>query len=217
MDFILIALYVISLTLLYIRMKTKERKFFLFGMLGIVITSLYIYITHLDEITVLFLLACVLSFIGDLLMARIFKITGYRLIDGAIFFGIAHILYILAFFGIGNLGIQLGYIISSVILAGVLFYFLGYNSKFNKMRNSFNYLYTLLITSLFMTILQFIQLGNISILAKISSISGIILFMISDGVISYNAFKNPVENANDIILPTYLLAQALLQLTPILV
>ena len=45
-----------------------------------------------------FLIAILLSFFGDMLMAEYIKITNFRTIDGVMMFGLAHIMYIISYF-----------------------------------------------------------------------------------------------------------------------
>ncbi|MGA0277402.1 MAG: lysoplasmalogenase family protein, partial [Candidatus Kariarchaeum pelagius] len=53
-------------------------------------------------------------------------------------------------------------------------------------------------------------------LMRFTSLFGILLFIISDSLLSYNEFINNFKNAKDWIAITYVLSQILLQITPLL-
>ncbi len=217
MEYLAIIFYFISIIILGYRLKTKEKKHFLISMSFVVIGSFITYIITPSLITILFLIACVLSFIGDLVMARVIRLTNNRIADGAIVFGTAHITYIYAFIRLGYGYLSPFYTISGILLAFIFYYIIGYNPSLKPIMKIVNYVYALLITMLLMSVISFNQLDNISIYIRLSSIMGIVLFMMSDGLIAYNEFKKKLDGVNEIIIPTYLFAQVLLQMVPVLI
>ena len=208
--------FVIAILLLILRMKTKEKKHFLISMGFILIGSLINYISYPGTILLFFLLAALSSFIGDLLMARVISITDNRTIDGGLVFGIAHILYITAFSSLRS-QTPSWWIYISIVLSLILYMIFGYNPKHSTPRKGFNYIYAALITYMATTVLTFAIYEGVTLLTATVALTGALFFMISDGVLTYNEFKKPVNNAKDIIAVTYIVAQVLLQLTPLVI
>jgi uncharacterized membrane protein YhhN len=165
----------------------------------------------------LFLLAIFFSFIGDLLMAKVIRITKHRIIDGAMIFGIAHMIYIYSFYRLKNKGFEWWLIVIDLVLVVFLYYKIGYNSKLHPAILISNFLYALVLISLLFANISFIITKNVPILVILTSLLGVILFLVSDGILAYNEFQKPIENAKDKIAVTYIFSQILLQLTPILI
>lgn len=221
MDVLLIPLilYAISLLFLGIRLKTGEKRYFLLAVLPILFASGYVSITESFSVLWIFFWAITFSFIGDLLMAQIIQLTQHRTVDGVMAFGIAHLIYIYGFYelNVGNFdNLDWWLILIGVLLAITLFYYLGYNEKFHIAVLVSNFIYSAIITTLFIFVLVFIMSPQLTAITVISALVGVILFMVSDGVLAYNEFQQKIPNAKNIIAVTYVLAQILLQITPIL-
>lgn len=212
-----IVFYFIAIIFLMIRMKSKLKRDFLISVFFILLGSLTSYIITPSTITLLFLLAIIFSFIGDLLMAKVIRITRHRIIDGAMVFGIAHMIYIYSFYKLKNSGFEWWLIMIDVVLVIVLYYKIGYNSKLHPAMLISNFLYAMVLVSLVFANISFILTRNVPILVILSSFFGVILFLASDGILAYNEFQKPIKDAKDKIAVTYIFSQILLQMTPLLI
>jgi hypothetical protein len=76
--------------------------------------------------------------------------------------------------------------------------------------------YALLLISLLIVILNLALTSNIPVLLMITAIPGIILFIASDVLIIVTEYKHIINNTQETIAITYILAQVLLQLTPLI-
>ena len=121
----------ISLLFLVFRLITGKKRDFLLSVLFIVLGSAVFAISNGFFVLYLFLIAIILSFLGDLLMAEWIRITQHRTIDGIFAFGLAHIAYIYAFntlnFGgfefVRNwilvlIGIVVGFLVYQIVVGG---------------------------------------------------------------------------------------------------
>lgn len=209
--------YVLSLLILVYRLKTKEKNHFLISVIFIVMGSFIAYINFKNSVSLIFFLAILLSFIGDLLMARKIKFSENRTIDGAIVFGLAHITYIYAFSLLKGSSFEIGLVLGGIIVSFVLYYFIGYEKELHDLYKIVNWVYALLITMTLVSVISFSITPQVPISAIIISLLGVILFMISDGVLAFNEFKKPIKNAKDIIAVTYIMAQIFLQTVLIII
>ena len=212
-----IIFFLVAIIFLYIRIKTKLKRYFLISVSFILIGSLISYIITPITITLIFLLAIIFSFIGDLLMAKVIRITKHRLIDGAMLFGIAHMIYIYSFYRLKNKGFEWWLIVIDIVIVIIFYYKIGFSSKLHPAMLISNFLYAIVLVSLLFANISFIITKNVPILVILSSFFGVILFLVSDGIIAYNEFQKPINNAKDKIAITYIISQILLQLTPILI
>ena len=177
------------------------------------LASLISFINDMSDIRLLFLLAICFSFIGDLFMAKIIKITKNRLINGIIGFGIAHIIYIIGFVKMQTVDQFIWWIPTLIVpLIIIMFYFVGYNKNASKILMLAVFCYTLIIGMVLSSVLYLI-FNPVPTLVIVFALVGVLLFMISDGVISYNEFKQEFHYASRIIPLTYVFAQIFLQLS----
>ncbi len=100
--------YLFSLIFLFIRLKTNKKRDFIISVFMILIGSILGRIEYEFSVLNYFLIAILLSFFGDMLMAEYIKITNFRTIDGVMMFGLAHIMYIISFyqFNIGGYNLE---------------------------------------------------------------------------------------------------------------
>ncbi|MFV2015423.1 MAG: lysoplasmalogenase family protein, partial [Candidatus Heimdallarchaeota archaeon] len=95
--------YLISLGILVVHLNNGKKNHFLLSVVFIVFGSInYNLLVVSDYKYVIFLFALLFSFLGDLFMANKIKIVESRIINGILGFGIAHILYIIAFYRLGE-------------------------------------------------------------------------------------------------------------------
>ncbi len=200
-----------------LRSKVKLKRDFLISVFFILMGSLATYIITPSTITLLFMLAIIFSFIGDLLMAKVIRITKHRIIDGAMVFGIAHMIYIYSFFKLKNTGFEWWLIVIDLILVIVFYLKIGYNRKLHPAILISNFLYALVLVSLMFANISFILTKNVPFLVGIVSFLGVLLFLASDGILAYNEFQAPIKNAKDKIAITYVFSQIFLQMTPLLI
>ncbi|MCY3412741.1 MAG: lysoplasmalogenase [Candidatus Heimdallarchaeota archaeon] len=211
MSFSYISFVLASVILLY-RMRSKQKKHFIYSMVFIVLASIIHLIESYSVINLVFTVAIVLSFIGDLFMAQWIRLTGKRTIDGAIAFGMAHITYMYGFFLIKGIVFEPWVYLLAILMALGFFPFFGYNRSLPRKMLIVNFCYTLLIVSLLPTMISSILTA--SPIQIIFSVLGVVFFMISDAILSYNEFKRELRHAKDKIAFTYFLAQLFLQLIP---
>jgi len=201
-------------------MITKEKRDFILSIFAITLGSGYAMITMQFSVLTYFFIAILLSLIGDLLMAEWIKITEHRTVDGAIFFGLAHLTYIFAFYRLNVGGFMLRQdwwmLVLGLTMIIVFFKLIADNNKLHTAIRVSNALYTIIIVTLFVMVLSFAITSRTPDPVKIISLGGIFLFMLSDSVLAYNEFQKPVAHAKEIIAITYIVAQVLLQLSPLL-
>lgn len=209
--------YLLAVGMLVTRVYSGEKKHFLISILFVLFASISSYIINPSTIQLLFLIAIINSFIGDLLMAKIIRLTENRTVDGAIFFGVAHITYVVAFTKLKGSSIEWWIILLSLLFAIFLFYLIGYNKKLKSIILIVNFIYAILISFLMAAAISFVITPEVPITLVVVSLLGVAFFMLSDGILAYNEFKNPIKNAKTLIAVTYILAQILLQSIPIIV
>lgn len=208
--------YLLAVGMLVFRVYSGEKKHFLISVLLIIFGTTSAYVINPTTIQLLFLIAIINSFVGDLLMAKIIRLSENRTVDGAIFFGVAHITYIFAFTKLKGSSIEWWIILSSILFAIFLFYLIGYNKKLKSIILVVNFIYAILISLLMAAAISFVITPQVPITLIMLSLLGVAFFMTSDGILAYNEFKNPIKNAKTLIAITYILAQILLQGIPIL-
>ncbi|MHA2501888.1 MAG: lysoplasmalogenase family protein [Candidatus Kariarchaeaceae archaeon] len=212
-------LYVLSLLFLIVRLISGKKRDFIISVAFIVLGSLWQYFTLQASILLLFLLAIIFSFLGDLLMAQWIRITEHRTVDGVMAFGLAHIVYALAFnrlnFGWFSLAQDWWYIVVGLALSIGLFQVIGNNQKLHTAVKIANLIYAVLIIGLFMIVLGFVLNPATPALLKLVSLLGILSFMLSDGILAYNEFQKHVARSSEIVHSTYIIAQILLQSVPL--
>jgi uncharacterized membrane protein YhhN len=150
-------------------------------------------------------------------MANKIKIFDNRLINGIIGFGLAHIVYIYAFYEIGDGQAELWQILFALIILIVLYYFVIYGPKQPLYLNFATLIYAIILSILLTMILRFAFTENQEFVPQLISILGIILFMASDSLIAYSEFKRDIRYASQIIAITYIFSQILLQSTIIFI
>jgi len=209
-----------ALVFLLIHLKTKEKRDFILSIFLVTLAVAIATFTTGLSIQFFFLAAIVLSLIGDLLMAQWISITEHRTIDGVMAFGVAHIIYIIAFSRLNVGGMELvsvwPLILVSIIVGAGIFLKVGNNEKLHVALRISNAIYALIISILLFFVLVFILTPTTTLLVGLTAGAGIVLFIISDSVLAYNEFQQPIPNAKEIIAITYIVAQILLQLTPLL-
>ena len=218
--------YLFSLIFLFIRLKTKKKRDFIISVFMILIGTILGRIEYEFSVLNYFLIAILLSFFGDMLMAEYIKITNFRTIDGVMMFGLAHIMYIISFyqFNIGGYNLEFSLeglydfliTILCIFTAYILYNKVGSSEKMNDAIKFANLCYTIVVTILFILVLSFVITSTTPTLMRFTSLFGILLFIISDSLLSYNEFINNFKNAKDWIAITYVLSQILLQITPLL-
>ncbi|MHA2090145.1 MAG: lysoplasmalogenase family protein [Candidatus Kariarchaeaceae archaeon] len=208
--------YALSLGFLSMYLKHMEKKYFIFSISCIVTGSFTSALLFYDLTTPwLFFLAIVTSLIGDLFMAEKISLTDQRLIDGIIAFGVAHITYIYAYYRLTTtFNWFLVFVIFIIGLA--LFVFIITNMRIKGFILIASCIYAILLISLLTVILNLALTSNIPELLMITAIPGIVLFISSDVLIIVNEYKHDINNAQEIIAITYIFAQILLQLTPLI-
>ncbi len=211
----------LAVIFLVVRLKTKEKRDFIISMGFVVLGSIITYLTLPGSILLFFLVAAVLSFLGDLLMAEWIKITEHRIVDGVMAFGLAHIIYMVGFnrlnIGWFDLGMDWWYTLLGVLVFVGGYKYIGYNEKLHYSLKIANFIYVALIVGLFVIVLGFVLFPTTPFLVRIVALFGIVSFMGSDSVLAFNEFQQPIPNAKDIIAVTYIIAQICLQLVPLLV
>ncbi|OLS19332.1 MAG: hypothetical protein HeimC2_41680 [Candidatus Heimdallarchaeota archaeon LC_2] len=216
---IIIALvfYLMSLLILIYHLFSKEKNHFLISIILIIIGSFTFQLTEsFSSEYLLFFIAIIFSFIGDLFMARKIKLVESRIVNGTIGFGVAHIFYILAFYKLGPQSIELWELGVGIILLCFLYYFVIYSPELHKSLKVATFVYAMIIAILFVVILDFSNNSSIRPLSSIIAVIGIILFILSDSIISYSEFKKEITYSKEIISITYVISQILLQLTPVI-
>ena len=157
-----------------------------------------------------------LSIIGDAFMAKKLQLTGERIIDGILAFAAAHIAYIYAFKQTTLDSYSLWYVVPSAIALLALYFLVLYNPQAKPELRIGSFVYTLVIIALFVTVLRFVLTDHVPINAIVVSLLGVSLFILSDSLIAFNEFKKELPHAEKFISFTYILAQILLQTTPLL-
>ncbi|MHA1910712.1 MAG: lysoplasmalogenase family protein [Candidatus Kariarchaeaceae archaeon] len=210
---LIITSYVFSLLFLTFSQLNEKKREFLISVFFILLASLISYFDDMSDIRLLFLLAICFSFIGDLFMAKIIKITKNRLINGIIGFGIAHIIYIIGFVKMQTVDQFIWWIPTLIVfLIIILFYLVGYNKDASKILMLAVFCYVIIMGMVFSSVIYLI-FNPTPTLVIVFALVGVILFMISDSIISYNEFKQELPYASRIIPTTYILAQIFLQLS----
>ncbi len=215
MNIFQLILIILSITFLIIRIYSKQKRDFLISVLFVLLFSFYNFITVNSKFTILLFISMALSFLGDLAMANIIKITSHRSINGAIFFGLAHIMYITAFVNLFGAILPWVFLITFII-AIPIYYLIAYNPSLDKIIKLTNFVYVNLILSFFAVVLVYVVNSSPSNIFILLSILGTGLFLISDAVLSYDLFKKSVPYSKDIIAVSYVFAQLCIQFTGIL-
>jgi hypothetical protein len=171
--------------------------------------------------------------LGDFLMAGILYITPNTLINGILGFGIGHVFYLFALRNvsplllrasgstqdsrgsrrllIGNLAIWLG-----VVAAGVMLFFATVFNPLDLVLSIGALAYgVLLLTVLAFAVTKWFEGYPVSF--RLSLLLGFLLFFLSDWTIAVRALYNPFFLSDLFIGVTYILAQLLIQVTPILI
>ncbi|MHA2252667.1 MAG: lysoplasmalogenase family protein [Candidatus Kariarchaeaceae archaeon] len=178
--------------------------------MGSLITVIF---NHDNFASWLFLLAICFSFLGDLFMARIISLSNQRIIDGAIGFGFAHLVYIIAFNKLSPITYNWWLILLGIGISLVLYYIVVYNSELSGQILIASFLYSSLLATFLITIASFILTSEVNLFVQITSFTGVLLFVISDSIIAINEFKQEIKHASEIIAVTYILSQVSLQLS----
>jgi len=154
-------------------------------------------------------IALVFSWVGDVLLMFV-EFNKLYFIGGLLAFLICHILYILAFSK--SVEGQESYIkkrplstLPFIIIGTFLYYSLYPNLDELKVPVL---LYTSVI--ILMVIFSLNRIENVSMKSFRLVYYGAIIFMISDAVLAINKFLSPIENADIMIMATYILAQFLI-------
>jgi len=206
-----ILFYIFSIILLVFYLFNDTKRLFLTCVFAIFLSTLITTLVDYSNFNLIMLIAIFFSFIGDLMMAEILKITNDRIINGILLFGVAHIFYTIGFITKANADFNYLYPISGTIMVLLMFYLVGYNPKNPNHINIAIIIYASIITILFLTIVNFSLSTNIDESLKIRSLFGIALFIISDSTIAYNQFKSKIKGAEQVISSTYIVSQILLQ------
>lgn len=215
---ITIIFYILSLGTLGIHLKNSNKDYFLLSVIFIIFGSMNYYLLVISEFKhILFLFAILFSFLGDLFMAKKIKIVESRIINGIIGFGIAHILYIIAFLQIGNQGFRFWQIIIGIFFLIVIYKFAVYTPTLPRILLIGTLIYAIILVTLLMTISSFAVTNEFGIIASAISLFGVVLFILSDSVIAFTEFKGTLKHSSQIISVTYIVSQILLQSTIILI
>ena len=197
----------ISIILVLYRMIKNSSELFLMSSLAALIASSLIFMEDKAIVSLFFFLAMLFSFLGDLFMKRIIKITHHKIIDGILSFGVAHILYIT---GVAQI-ISLNWFFATILtlVLGIPIYFVVVYTPEQKTLSVIAAIYVFLIALLFSTSLLLLtaafNLGNIILTI------GILLFMISDSMIGYRQFRKDHPIFERLISLTYIFGQILIQ------
>lgn len=182
---------------------------------------------------ILLFVAMLFGSLGDFLMAGILYITPNTLINGILGFGIGHVFYLIALRDVspllfraagstqdshgsrrllmGNLAIWLG-----VVAAGVMLFFATVFNPLDLVLSIGALAYgVLLLTVLAFAVTKWFEGYPVSF--RLSLLLGFLLFFLSDWTIAVRALYNPFFLSDLFIGVTYILAQLLIQVTPILI
>jgi len=152
------------------------------------------------------------SFLGDLIMARVIPLPE-RVIFGMLAFGIAHVCYIFAYLDLGQTlalsrrAAQLGGMIALWAIAGALWWLLIRSPQTSNVLNAGSLIYALLLATMTgMAVSLAVQQPRLGLLAL-----GAILFLISDVILGNELFRNNVwPLVGDVVWVTYIVGQALI-------
>lgn len=181
--------------------------------------TLTFFITLIFPEALLLYLGCFFGIIGDIFF--IFKSNKKFIYLGLVAFAINHIFYILFMFHFSLSLMSIDYFFFSLLmllLAFVVFTLISYVAikkilKINVGLNIAGSLYcSILILDFLMTILSLC----FNHIYMIISILGMVLFIISDSILSYTLFKKDIKRRDFYIMLTYILAQGLFTLGCIL-
>lgn len=153
------------------------------------------------------LAALIFSLLGDILLMFV-NYSGHFFTVGLIAFLIAHVFYVMAFLEHKNSKKSaLGFIIGLMVYAAFLFYVLidGLGSMLIPV-----IIYMLVILT--MATSAYLRKNSVSDLSYKLVFIGAIMFMISDSVLAFNKFYEPLPLSNLSIMFTYALAQYLIVL-----
>ncbi|MCE7735041.1 MAG: hypothetical protein GPJ54_09200 [Candidatus Heimdallarchaeota archaeon] len=210
--------YLISLGALGINLKTSNKDYFLLSVLLTIFGSITYHLIVISELKyILFLIALLFSFLGDLFMARKIKIVESRIINGTIGFGMAHILYIIVFLQFLDQGVRMWQILIGIFFLIIIYKFAVYTPSLAKVLLVGTLIYALILATLLMTISSFALENKFGIMTSTVALLGVVLFIISDSIIAYTEFKGTLKYSSQIISLTYIVSQILLQSTLILI
>lgn len=204
-----IVLYVIAAVLILLHTYRINPKLFILTSAVVLLGSFSSYFSHPEKVRALFFLAMVFSFLGDLFMKRILRITQHRIIDGIGSFGIAHILYII---GVSTL-YRVNWLTSSALaisLSVPLFFLIIYDRN-QMILSKAAFVYMVMIALFFAT--SILWLLTSPGLPPLVLALGVVLFMISDAMIGYRQFRKDSEIMERLISLTYIFGQVLIQLS----
>lgn len=150
--------------------------------------------------------AITISFIGDLAMAEILKVTGKRIIDGIIFFAGAHILYLGGVMTSTTIKWELTFPIAFAV--AILGYWKTAHSPDKPVLTFGAAIYSLVISTLFAAIFTkaIFEPSEGSLL----SLAGIVLFMGSDMMIAFREFRRNFPHSERWVSSWYILGQTFL-------
>jgi len=210
--------YFISLGILVVHLKNGNKNYFLLSVVFIIFGSInYNLLVVSDYKYVIFLFALLFSFIGDLFMASKIKIVENRIINGIIGFGIAHILYIFAFYRLGKKEFYFWQFFLGIFAFLVIYRVAVYTPLLSRILLVGTLVYSAILVTLLMIISAFAFSNEYSIITSLVALIGVVLFILSDSIIAYTEFKGTISNSSQLIAVTYIISQIMLQGTVILI
>ncbi len=195
--------YAIAIVLAAIHQFTLRKREFLAAVLVFVIGSWIAYGSNPEAHKLAFACGISFSFLGDLAMAKIVKMTGKRIIDGIIFFSIAHILYLWGITGVGVIKWDIAIPIA-IMVGGVGYWKVAYEPK-KPVLSAGALFYSIIIGTLFASILAEAIFSPSA--QTFMRLVGIILFMGSDMMIAFREFRKDFNQSERWISGTYVLGQ----------
>lgn len=211
MNYLSIGLITIALVLIIYHSYHPDKRLFLFSSLTLVVAGLSQLFISFTLLKLWFVLGISFSFLGDLMMARWLKVTRKKIIDGILFFSVAHLSY---FFGVNSVFPVVFsplYLVSLVLLTFLFFLLITYDPN-KRLLSIASVIYILLITNLFLSVA--IQLSSFT-LPLILLFIGVTFFMISDGQIGWREFRGDFKNSEIYISFFYIVGQSFILLFPI--
>ncbi len=199
----------LALPLEAIHLKTLKKRHFIATTTILAVGSWINWYYTKTYTILLFAFAMTLSLLGDLAMANWIKLTKIRLIDGIIFFAVAHLLYA---FGALTLATPdwrlLGMVV--LIIGSIGYMKVAYNPSKKTLSIGAAFYTATIMTAFGIMILNAIDNPNTTSLLQAL---GMALFVSSDMMIAYREFHRDFNQSERFISANYILGQLLLQLS----
>jgi uncharacterized membrane protein YhhN len=209
----ILSLLYFTISLMFIVLEGHSSFTFELVLKGLIIPVLIVIFTvnmrpYLSRIQILFLAALFFSWAGDVIL-ELTQMNGNMFIFGLVSFLLAHIMYLLVFLLTPGKNVILNKRVSLLIPvlvygAGLLYYLYD---DLNEMRIPV-IIYTCVILTMLSAALNRIDKVNRS--SYWFTLSGAVLFVISDSAIAINKFSHTFNHSSAVIMTTYIIAQFLI-------